>query len=66
MVLRCGIKVGKVVEISGLWKRVEKGKEYNWRRGQWWEQGYVRRVELTDNSNWKSIVAYLRDDNTVL
>ncbi|CAN6560804.1 unnamed protein product [Malus baccata var. baccata] len=60
---------GKVVEISGQWKQQQQGGESNslkstkdWRSGNWWEHGYVRRLELPQDADSKRIEASLTND----
>ncbi|CAM8909306.1 unnamed protein product [Rhodiola kirilowii] len=56
------IEVGKVLEISGLWKVQKEGKTNDWRSGHWWDHGYVRRLELPENAHWRGLDACLRDE----
>lgn len=35
----------------------------DWKVGCWWEHGYVRRIELPEDANWKKIEAYIDDEN---
>lgn len=53
---------GKVVEISGQWKQQGESKAKDWRSGQWWEYGYVRRLELPEDADWRKIEAYVNND----
>ncbi|KAJ0966076.1 hypothetical protein J5N97_027214 [Dioscorea zingiberensis] len=53
---------GKVVEISGQWSGRES-ETMNWKASRWWEHGYVRRIELPEDANWKKMEAYIDDDN---
>ncbi|XP_008793750.2 22.3 kDa class VI heat shock protein isoform X2 [Phoenix dactylifera] len=59
----CGEK-GKVIEISGKWRGRESDSR-DWRTGRWWEHGYVRRLELPENANWRKIEAYIDIDNFI-
>ncbi|GFZ06572.1 HSP20-like chaperones superfamily protein [Actinidia rufa] len=59
------VENGKVVEISGEWKHQKVSKTKDWRSGQWWEQGYVRRLELPENADWRKVEAYVNNE-TVL
>ncbi|CAL0322951.1 unnamed protein product [Lupinus luteus] len=52
----------KVVEISGQWKQQKDSKENVWRCGQWWEYGYVRRLEMHEDADWKHIQAHIYND----
>ncbi|KAF8410939.1 hypothetical protein HHK36_003476 [Tetracentron sinense] len=54
----------KVVEISGQWKQHRESNSNDWRNGNWWELGYVRRLELPENADWRKIEANL--DNNIL
>ncbi|XP_058072899.1 21.7 kDa class VI heat shock protein [Magnolia sinica] len=58
------VENGKVVEISSQWRRWESGGK-DWRSSNWWEFGYVRRIELPENANWRKIEAFI-DDNHFL
>ncbi|XP_027342534.1 21.7 kDa class VI heat shock protein [Abrus precatorius] len=51
---------GKVVEISGQWKQQRDSSD--WRCGHWWEYGYVRRLEMPEDADWKNIEAYIYND----
>ncbi|XP_072952441.1 22.3 kDa class VI heat shock protein [Typha angustifolia] len=63
---KCDIEVSgdrcKVIDISGQWRGQESDAR-DWRTGRWWEQGYVRRLELPENTNWKRVEAYVDDDS---
>ncbi|KAM0943885.1 putative alpha crystallin/Hsp20 domain, HSP20-like chaperone [Dioscorea sansibarensis] len=63
---KCEVEItgerGKVVEISGQW-RGRESESMDWKAGRWWEHGYVRRIELPEEANWKKIEAYIDDDN---
>ncbi|KAL5976080.1 hypothetical protein ACLOJK_020410 [Asimina triloba] len=50
------VENGKVLEISGQWRHRETSCK-DWRNGHWWEYGYVRRIELPENANWREIEA---------
>nr|GMC72487.1 21.7 kDa class VI heat shock protein [Ipomoea batatas] len=53
----------KVLEISGLWRQQREARSSNdWRSGQWWEQGYVRRIELPENADWRKTEASVNND----
>uniref|UniRef100_A0A2N9J1Y0 SHSP domain-containing protein n=1 Tax=Fagus sylvatica TaxID=28930 RepID=A0A2N9J1Y0_FAGSY len=56
------VEKGKVVEISGQWKLQRESKAKDWRSGQWWEYGYVRRLELPEDADWRRIEAYVNND----
>ncbi|KAF3778752.1 heat shock protein [Nymphaea thermarum] len=52
---------GRIVEISGQWKSKEKcGKD--WRCQNWWDCGYVRRLEPPENSDPGKLEAFI-DEN---
>lgn len=53
---------GKVVEISGQWKPHRESKTKDWRCGRWWEHGYVRRLELPDDADWRKLEAKLSSE----
>ncbi|KAF5478815.1 hypothetical protein F2P56_005345 [Juglans regia] len=54
---------GKVVEISGQWRQQgDQSKAKNWRSENWWEYGYVRRLELPEDADWRKIEAYVNND----
>lgn len=56
------VENGKVVEISGLWKHQRDPTAKEWRGGHWWEHGFVRRLELPENADWRRIEASLTDE----
>ncbi|ONK74727.1 uncharacterized protein A4U43_C03F9520 [Asparagus officinalis] len=51
----------KVLEISGQWKSRESNVR-DWRTGHWWEHGFVRRLELPGDANWRRIEAYIDNE----
>lgn len=53
---------GKVVEISGQWKQQRDSKANDWRCGHWWEHGYVRRLEMPEDADWRNIEAYIYNE----
>lgn len=54
---------GKIVEISGQYNnQLDTRKKKDWRSGQWWEQGYVRRLELPEDADWRRIQASVSND----
>ncbi|KAG2682131.1 hypothetical protein I3843_11G178100 [Carya illinoinensis] len=53
---------GKVVEIIGQWRQQGESKAKDWRSGHWWEYGYVRRLELPEDADWRKIEAYVNND----
>ena len=50
------------MEISGQWKQQRESKAHDWRCGHWWEHGYVRRLEMPEDADWKNIEAHLYSD----
>ncbi|PON61409.1 Small heat shock protein HSP [Parasponia andersonii] len=55
----------KAVEVSGPWnqqQREAKNIINDWRSVNWWEYGYVRRLELPEDADWRKIGAYLTND----
>ncbi|XP_023747949.1 21.7 kDa class VI heat shock protein isoform X2 [Lactuca sativa] len=63
--VRICVENGKVMEISGVWKNKGESSRTDWRSGEWWEHGFVRRLELPENTDWKKTEAYVYND-TVL
>ena len=54
----------KALEICGQWnvqREVRNNKD--WRSGNWWEIGYVRKLELPDDADWKRVEAFLTNDS---
>ncbi|KAM3302448.1 21.7 kDa class VI heat shock protein [Capsicum chacoense] len=66
-VIRVTIEDEKVLEVSGqLRLKIEAGVK-DWRAGNWWEHGCVRRIELPENADWKKTEAFLSaGDHTLL
>ncbi|KAI4333798.1 hypothetical protein L6164_018560 [Bauhinia variegata] len=56
---------GKIVEISGQWKQQRESKANDWRCGHWWEYGFVRRLELPEDADWKNTEAYLYNETSL-
>lgn len=56
------VEKGKVVEISGQWKQQRESKTKDWKSGHWWEYGYVRRLELPEDADWRRIEASVSND----
>ncbi len=51
----------RVVDVSGLWRAAPPppppdGRD--WRAGRWWEHGFVRRVELPEDADWRKVEAF--------
>ncbi|KAL6610446.1 hypothetical protein ACP70R_040415 [Stipagrostis hirtigluma subsp. patula] len=61
---KCDVEVSgdamKVIDISGLW-RAPPSDGRDWRAGKWWEHGFVRRVELPEDADWRRVEAYFDD-----
>ncbi|XAR56634.1 hypothetical protein NMG60_11037195 [Bertholletia excelsa] len=57
------VENGKVVEISGQWKQQNESKD--WRSGHWWDHGFVRRLELPENADWRKMDVHVNNE-TVL
>ncbi|OIW15462.1 hypothetical protein TanjilG_28661 [Lupinus angustifolius] len=53
---------GKVVEICGQWKQQRDSKANEWKCGHWWEYGYVRRLEMPEDADWKHTEAHIYND----
>ncbi|XP_071725838.1 21.7 kDa class VI heat shock protein isoform X2 [Rutidosis leptorrhynchoides] len=61
--IHVSVENGNVIEISGLWKHKQEARTTtDWRTGKWWEHGFVRRLELPENTDWKKIEAYVNND----
>ncbi|XP_057790686.1 21.7 kDa class VI heat shock protein isoform X2 [Salvia miltiorrhiza] len=54
------VENGKIMEISGQQK---ESKKRNWKSSQWWEHGYVRRIELPEHADWRKSEAYIKNDS---
>ncbi|XP_015898099.3 21.7 kDa class VI heat shock protein isoform X1 [Ziziphus jujuba] len=52
----------KVVEISGQWKQQTRESKMEWRSGNWWEYGFVRRLEMPEDADCRRIEAYVTTD----
>lgn len=51
------------MEISGQWKpQRDQSKAKDWRSGHWWEPGFVRRLELPEDVDWRETEAYVSND----
>ncbi|CAN4102780.1 unnamed protein product [Withania somnifera] len=66
-IIRVSIEDGKVLEVTGqLRLKMETGTK-DWRAGNWWEDGCVRRIELPENADWKKTEVILSNgDHTFL
>ncbi|KAL5202305.1 hypothetical protein ABZP36_013257 [Zizania latifolia] len=62
---KCDVEVTgdamRVVDISGLWRAPPADGGRDWRAGRWWEHGFVRRVELPDDADWRKVEASFDD-----
>uniref|UniRef100_A0A0E0DTK9 SHSP domain-containing protein n=1 Tax=Oryza meridionalis TaxID=40149 RepID=A0A0E0DTK9_9ORYZ len=65
---KCDVEVSgddamRVVDVSGLWRAAPPpppdGRD--WRAGRWWEHGFVRRVELPEDADWRKVEAFFDD-----
>ncbi|TYJ01573.1 hypothetical protein E1A91_A13G163400v1 [Gossypium mustelinum] len=57
------VEKGKIVEIFGQLKLLQReSQKKDWRSCNWWEYGYVRRLELPEDADWRRIEAYLSID----
>ncbi|KNA25899.1 hypothetical protein SOVF_001820 [Spinacia oleracea] len=45
------VEKGKILEINGQWTDHHKARD--WKSGHWWEHGFVRRIEVPENADWK-------------
>ena len=50
------------MEISGQWKQQRDSKTNDWRCGHWWANGYVRRLEMPEDADWKNLQAFIYND----
>lgn len=55
------VEKGKVVDISGQWK-VPESDSKDWKTKCWWEHGFVRRLELPNDANWRKMEVYVEND----
>ncbi|OIT30510.1 PREDICTED: 21.7 kDa class VI heat shock protein [Nicotiana attenuata] len=60
--IRVCVEDGKVLVVSG---QLRQQKE-DWRAGNWWEYGCVRRIELPENADWRKTEAFLSGDHKFL
>lgn len=59
---RVFVENGKIVEISGQYKQQREGKAKDWRSENWWEYGYVRRLELPEDADWRKLEANVSNE----
>lgn len=58
---------GKILEISGQWKQHKVNRKKEWRSSYWWEEGYVRRIELPDQQiDWTKSEAHFKINDQLL
>ncbi|KZV22909.1 21.7 kDa class VI heat shock protein [Dorcoceras hygrometricum] len=60
------VENGKVIEISGQYWRQPRDQPSEWKSSQWWDHGYVRRLELPEKTDWKKVEARLMNNDTFL
>uniref|UniRef100_A0A0E0L4C1 SHSP domain-containing protein n=1 Tax=Oryza punctata TaxID=4537 RepID=A0A0E0L4C1_ORYPU len=63
---KCDVEVSgddamRVVDVSGLWRAAPPPDGRDWRAGRWWEHGFVRRVELPEDADWRKVEAFFDD-----
>lgn len=51
---------GKILEINGQWTDHHKARD--WKSGHWWEHGFVRRIEVPENADWKKTEVTVKND----
>ncbi|GMJ11492.1 hypothetical protein like AT5G54660 [Hibiscus trionum] len=57
------VEKGKIVEVFGQLKLLQREpQKKDWRSCNWWEYGYVRRLELPEDADWRRIEASLSND----
>ncbi|XP_074319455.1 21.7 kDa class VI heat shock protein isoform X2 [Silene latifolia] len=54
------VEKGKILEISGQYRKHQNGdpKARDWKSSHWWEHGFVRKIELPENADWKKTEIY--------
>ncbi|CAH9119841.1 unnamed protein product [Cuscuta epithymum] len=54
----------KVLEIRGVWREQQReGGGSDWKSSShWWEHGFVRRIELPENADWRKMEANMNND----
>ncbi|PIN19617.1 Molecular chaperone (small heat-shock protein Hsp26/Hsp42) [Handroanthus impetiginosus] len=58
-IIQVCIENGKILEISGQQREC---RTKDWKKCKWWEHGYVRRIELPDQTDWRKAEAYIKND----
>lgn len=61
--IRVCVEDGKVLVVSG---QLKEAGTTDWRAGNWWEYGCVRRIELPENAEWRKTEAFLSGDHKFL
>ncbi|KAH9611260.1 hypothetical protein KSS87_008933 [Heliosperma pusillum] len=58
------IEKGKILEISGQYRKHQNGdpKARDWKSSHWWEHGFVRRIELPENADWKKTEVTIKNE----
>ncbi|XP_021758784.1 21.7 kDa class VI heat shock protein-like isoform X1 [Chenopodium quinoa] len=56
------VEKGKILEVSGQWKQSSDPKARDWKSSHWWEHGFVRRIELPENTDWKKPEVTVKND----
>ncbi|GLT77494.1 hypothetical protein SLA2020_490710 [Shorea laevis] len=51
------VENGKILEISGQLKQQRETNTKDWRSCNWWEYGFVRRLELPEDADWRKTEA---------
>ncbi|CAA0808658.1 Kinesin-5 [Striga hermonthica] len=56
------ISNGKILEINGQWKQQRESKTRDWKSSHWWENGFVRRLELPELADWRNLEAHVKNE----
>ncbi|GLU23541.1 hypothetical protein SLE2022_395390 [Rubroshorea leprosula] len=56
------VENGKILEISGRLRQLKETSTKDWRSCNWWEYGFVRRLELPEDSDWRKTEATVNND----
>ncbi|KAG8386198.1 hypothetical protein BUALT_Bualt03G0124100 [Buddleja alternifolia] len=57
------IENGKIIEINGQWRQERENRTKEWKSNHWWEHGFVRRLELPEQTEWRKSEAHLKNDH---
>ncbi|KAK9689071.1 hypothetical protein RND81_09G033500 [Saponaria officinalis] len=62
------VEKGKILEICGQYRKHQNddSKVRDWKSTHWWEHGFVRRIELPENADWKKIEVSVKRESPVL